>query len=381
MKVGGLTMEIFRVSKCTVLLASGFFLLSACEGFDLVGSLDGRSTADDITRSVASRPEPDDRGLIIYPNYQVIVARHGDSMDDLAVRVGMSGEDLARYNGVDPLYFPRVGELMALPKGVVIPLQGSEDPEVGTSNLEAIASFAIDRGNPRTASVQGGAVPIRHIVEPGETVYSISRLYDVSVKSLGSWNGLGKDLGVRSGQALLIPVVGDNTAEKKTTGAAESSPGQGSVTPIPPSAIAPLPKKIQTVEIPESPNLAATRTKPGASGKMTKPVSGKVLRGYSGKPGGNEGLDFAAKQGSGVKAAESGEVALVSSAAANSKIVLLRHPDNLYTVYSNVMDVSVRKGEQVKRGQSIAKAAGGSPGFVHFEVRRGTQSVDPAPFF
>ena len=88
--------------------------------------------------------------------------------------------------------------------------------------------------------------------------------------------------------------------------------------------------------IPESPNLVKDRTPVSAKGKLLKPVSVNVLRCYSNKPGGNEGLDFASKEGAAVLAAEGGEVALVSSVDGNKKIVLIRHPDNLYTVYSNV---------------------------------------------
>ena len=50
---------------------------------------------------------------------------------------------------------------------------------------------------------------MRHRVEPGETVYSIARLYGVSVTALASWNGLGPDMAIREDQELLIPIVGD----------------------------------------------------------------------------------------------------------------------------------------------------------------------------
>ncbi len=370
-------------------LSSGVFLLMGCEnGLDL-GSLGNRldrrptaATADQA--SVAARPKPDSRGLITYPNYQVIVARRNDTMNDVAGRVGMTGAELARFNGLPASYMPRSGEVLALPKGTVIPVEG-EAATTGTqgASLEDIAQTAIGRAGATKpqGTVQAGPEPIRHVVEPGETIYSIARLYRVSVPSLASWNGLGKDLAVREGQRLLIPVVEDGTPQEQTTVAVvEPSPGQGSVTPIPPSSVEALPDTVETAVIPESPNLVNERTPVGASRKLLKPVSGNVLRGYSNKPGGNEGLDIAASKGTSVKAAEGGEVALVSSAGGNTKIVLIRHPDNLYTVYSNVSDVSVAKGQSVRRGQSIGKVAGGSPAYLHFEIRRGTESVDPAPY-
>ncbi len=379
-----------KVRKSALMLTGGVFLLTACEGgFDLGNlseRLDRRPTAGAAEQgNVAPRPKPDSRGLITYPNYQVIVARRNDTMNDVAGRVGLTGAELARYNGLPADYLPRSGEVLALPKGTVIPVEASDADAVASPNsLEAIAQSAIGRANdaaPKVA-VQDGPEPIRHVVEPGETIYSIARLYRVSVPALASWNGLGKDLAVREGQRLLIPVVEDGSVKSQDNDfvVEEPAPGEGSITPIPPSADDPLPDAVETAVIPESPDLVQDRTPVGASRKLLRPVSGEVLRGYSNKPGGNEGLDIAAAKGTSVKAAENGEVALVSSAGGNTKIVLIRHPDNLYTVYSNVSDVAVSKGQSVSRGQSIGKVAGGSPAFLHFEIRRGTESVNPEPY-
>lgn len=379
---------ILGLRKSAILLTGGVFLLTACEsGMDMSNlgdRLDRRPTAAAANTS-APRPKPDSRGLISYPHYQVIVARRGDTMNDVAARIGMSGTELARYNGLDPNYIPRSGEVLALPKGTVVSLETAvaTSTNPSTNSLESIASTAIGRaGDKQVVAVQKGPEPIRHVVEEGETAYSIARLYRVSVSSLASWNGLGKDLALRNGQRLLIPVVEDGipARQAQAIAAAEPAPGAGSITPIPPSAVEPLPDPVVEAVVPDSPNLAEDRTPAGASRKLLKPVSGSILRGYSNKAGGNEGLDIAADKGTAVQAAESGEVALVSSAGGNSKIVLVRHPDNLYTVYSNLSDVSVSKGQTVSRGQSIGKVAGGSPGFVHFEIRRGTESVDPTPY-
>ncbi|MCP5086870.1 MAG: peptidoglycan DD-metalloendopeptidase family protein [Rhodobacteraceae bacterium] len=354
------------------LVLSGGFLLSGCDGVtfgdfrDTISPMPSQQTAQ-----TSSRPKPDNRGVITYPHYQVIVARRGDSMADVAGRVGMSTDELARYNGLSVEHRPRNGEVLALPKGIIIPTD-----EAGTTDLENIATTAI--ANAQTGVVQKGPEPIRHVVEPGETAYSIARLYGVSVTSLASWNGLDKDLSVREGQRLLIPVVEDGTPADQES--ASSEPGTGSETPLPPSSTDPLPETVEVAEVPESPNLVEDRTPPGASRKLLKPVSGKVIRGYSTAPGGNEGLDISASAGTSVKAAENGEVALISSSSSSHTIVLIRHPDNLYTVYSNVSDVSVKKGQSVSRGQKIGKVASGDSPFLHFEIRRGTESVDPAPY-
>ncbi len=369
-----MAVSFINTRMALAVLLSGGFLLSGCEDYTF-GTF--RDTLDPIpgqnTTQTTPRPKPDNRGVITYPNYQVIVAKRGDTMVELAARVGMSAEDLARHNGLPVTHVPRNREVLALPKGVIIPTD-----EFGTSNLESIATTAIENADVQTGVVQEGPEPIRHIVESGETAYSIARLYGVSVTALASWNGLDRDLSVRVGQRLLIPVVEDGSPDGQA--AVETAPGTGSATPLPPSSTDPLPENVEVAEVPESPNLANDRTPPGASRKLLTPVSGNILRGYSSAPGGNEGLDIAASTGATVKAAEDGEVALISSSSTSNTIVLIRHPDNLYTVYSNVSGVTVKKGQSVRRGQSIAKVAGGDPSFLHFEIRRGTESVDPAPY-
>ncbi|MEM1159848.1 MAG: M23 family metallopeptidase, partial [Pseudomonadota bacterium] len=64
-------------------------------------------------------------------------------------------------------------------------------------------------------------------------------------------------------------------------------------------------------------------------------------------------------------------------------IVLLRHADELLTVYGRVDGVSVAKGDIIRRGQQIgvvSDAAAPAEPRMHFEVRRGATVLDPTQF-
>ncbi|MEO0914555.1 MAG: M23 family metallopeptidase, partial [Pseudomonadota bacterium] len=61
-------------------------------------------------------------------------------------------------------------------------------------------------------------------------------------------------------------------------------------------------------------------------------------------------------------------------------ILLVRHANDLLTVYGRITGVTLQKGDKVSRGQNIGVVADGSPPNLHFEIRRGTESVDPAPY-
>ena len=111
---------------------------------------------------------------------------------------------------------------------------------------------------------------------------------------------------------------------------------------------------------------------------MAFPVRGKVIRTYS--KGRNEGIDIAADPGTPVKAAANGTVAAITASADQVPIVVVRHPDNLLTVYANVEEITVEKGDSVSRGQQLAQLRSGDEAYVHFEVRNGFESVDPMPY-
>ncbi len=354
-----------QFAKAVGALVLSGFALSACDGGLDLGGYNLRNNGE----RTAPRPKPDARGVISYPNYQVVVARRGDTVTTLAGRIGLSASALAKHNGLAEDQALREGELLALPGRIAA---GS------TVDIATIAGNAINTADQKTTAkpkTQGGVEPIRHQVERGETAYSIARLYDVSVTALASWNGLGTDLSVREGQQLLIPVV-ENYGNRASD---DSKPGAGTATPTPPSASKPLPKNVKVEPLPASPKLGDFKSD-NSDRKFLTPVQGKIIAKYSGKQGGNEGIDIAATPGTAVKAAEDGEVALVSKSVGSNTIVLIRHADNIYTVYSNVADVKLTKGQKIKRGQRIGGIAAGSPSFLHFEVREGTQSVDPEGF-
>lgn len=378
-----------RYSKLLPMVLLGFGL-SACSGevgqrlanldLDLRGTTGGLDTSSAARQATAERPNADERGIITYPNYQVAVAERGDTVANVANRIGVDAGELARHNGLRTDDRLNKGEILALKS----PVTGGTAGETTPLDITQIATTAIGRA-PDTRINQGqasasldGPEPVRHQVARGETAYSISRLYNVSARSLADWNGLGPNLEVREGQYLLIPVAKDGTPTTKVAPreAAVIVPGAGTPTPQPPSAAKPLPA--EKLEPKQAAVKAAPAPKASATAKLLTPVAGEVLRPYQKRK--NEGIDIAAPAGSPVKAADDGEVAAITRDTDQVPILVLRHSGNLLTVYANISDITVKKGDKVKRGTTLAKVRAGSPSFLHFEVREGFESVNPASY-
>jgi murein DD-endopeptidase MepM/ murein hydrolase activator NlpD len=111
---------------------------------------------------------------------------------------------------------------------------------------------------------------------------------------------------------------------------------------------------------------------------MLIPVTGKIIRGYEKDK--NDGIDIAAQAGAGVRVAADGVVAKITSSTDEVPILIVRHPNNLLTVYANIDNIKVKEQEKITRGQAIATVRGTGNSFLHFEVRDGFDSVDPVPF-
>lgn len=154
------------------------------------------------------------------------------------------------------------------------------------------------------------------------------------------------------------------------------------------------PSKLAKAEVPVSRKTAVdptpTASLPPAAEKVAVngnpefrwPAHGRIIQGF--KTGGNDGINIAVPEGTSVKAAESGVVAYAGSEIKGfGNLVLIRHPNGYVSAYANNGDLQVHRGEQVKRGQTIAKS--GQSGNVaspqlHFELRKGSTPVDPTRY-
>jgi len=342
---------------------SGTVLMAACSGpmdFDMRSGLNTGSAAVGATEA---RPQPDARGVISYPTYQVAVARQGDTIASIAARVGADAGQIAQYNALDPNTALRGGEVIALPQMTAAATAPSMAPvatgiQTGAIDVTTLASGAIEsapvQANAPAATVATGAQPAQHRVQRGETAYSIARTYNISPKALAEWNGLDANLSLREGQMLMIPSAAAGGAPAATQASAPAAP-----------AVVAAP--------------ATTAAEPATSAaRFAMPASGSIIRPY--QKGKNEGIDIGAAAGSAVRAAADGTVAAITKDTDQVPILVLRHPDNTLTVYAGIADVAVQKGASVSRGQQVASIRAASPAFLHFEVRRGFESVDPMPY-
>lgn len=190
-----------------------------------------------------------------------------------------------------------------------------------------------------------------HELKRGETLWGLATRYGVDVDELIEVNGIQDPRDMRVGRMIFIPEVDTMApATHSTTPAAE---------PVAPK------QPIQA-----------------SSGRLRWPVDEGVLYAGFGVRHGvrHDGIDLGAPEGTPVLAAADAEVMFVGYDRAFGNLVILRHRDDLVTVYAHNRDTVVRVGQRVRAGDKIAHVgqSGRSEGpHLHFEVREGTTPVDP----
>lgn len=370
-------------------LLTFLWTLSACENsslsnfdFDFRGN--SFDTSDAALQATQSRPKANELGIISYPTYQIAIARRDDTIESMAERLGQNPSELARYNGLAEGERLRNGEVLALPRtgsrgGQY--LESSDEIEETTlskdinvlelaDNALKVAGGAENNQLDRTSSDTKNLMdPIKHSVVRGETVFTISRLYNISVRSLADWNGLDSDYTLREKQILIIPLVDKKAAKNTQKEVVESA------APAPPSSKKPQPRNVNKQEFSVSTN---TKISVPENGRMAYPLEGLVIREYSKNI--NDGIDFTAQAGTKVVAADTGLVATVTEDINQIAIVVLKHPGNILTVYANLTNIKVATNQNVNRGDILGEIPDGDPPYLHFEIREGFESVDPLEY-
>lgn len=197
-----------------------------------------------------------------------------------------------------------------------------------------------------------------HEVAVGDTLYSISRLYGMKLNQLVEMNSLQEPYSVKLREKIKIS---KNSADSVQTA--------------------------QKTEIkkpePAAENPGFVERTLDKLNHFSWPIRGQVVSKFGPKTGGlyNDGINIKAKEGADVKAAEEGTVAYVGNELKGyGNLVIIKHSGGWITAYSHLKNWTVKRGEKVAKGGKIGLV--GSTGNVdspqlYFGLRKGRDAVNP----
>ena len=369
----------FLVSTCIILLASCAPDLRK----DVTNNPDANVPFDELQ----PWPKADSDGIFQFDNRRYIEVRYGENLFDVAKRADEDPLVIAELNKISSDYSLPHGKVLLLPPRVSS-TNNLENTNNDVSETDQ-SDFEIDiRGKTENY--------YRHRVQKGETAFTIANLYEISVRTLADWNELEADFAVMEGEVLIIPATDNGVAENVQ----ENPSPEPTLSEVPEVVEKPVSaetveteKKAETtnqetevLEETEAPEEVVTEPKPlakidcnnfePAQFGFNAPLQGELVQDYSNQPGENKGLDISAPIGSPVFAAGKGKVALISDLAEGTKVLLVLHECNVFSIYQNIQDITLERGDQVEKGKQIG-TLDSAIGYLHFEIRVGPDATDP----
>jgi len=185
---------------------------------------------------------------------------------------------------------------------------------------------------------------IYHQVEKGETLWGISKAYNIDINTIVKANKLPDPTKINKGQKLFIP-------------------GRQAV-----------------------PSILHTKNEPMPSENFIWPIKGKVLSYFNSTKESirNKGIDIAAKEGDSFVAAGSGKVIFCNEKVKGyGKTIILDHGNGFTTLYANSSEIFVKSGQLIKRNDAIGrigKTGRAETASLHFEIRYNEQTKDPLSY-
>ena len=252
-----------------------------------------------------------------------------------------------------------------------------------------------------------------HVVNTGETLYSIAWSYGLDYRQLAGWNGIGHNYLIFPGQRLQLSGPRLSDRQKNDENAKNLAKNSSTNTPV--SINKPVtetnPRTNQQVGSGDS--VSRNSNNPSGSNSTNRsthsanssdsnstasldsrtntwvgstqvnwqwPALGSVILPYSSMPQGNKGLNIAGKKGEPVRAAADGMVVYAGGGLRGfGNLVIVKHNDEFLSAYAHNDTIRVKENDTVKAGQTIADIgdSGTDKVQLHFEIRYQGQPVDP----
>ncbi|MEM9421118.1 MAG: peptidoglycan DD-metalloendopeptidase family protein [Pseudomonadota bacterium] len=291
---------------------------------------------------------------------QTIAVEAGDTVYALARRFNVTPSEIISANGLTAPYALKIGQRVAIPQ-----------PQ---KTQTTVAQAPTPKAQPVSYTAQEKLDGI-YTVKPGDTLYSLSRQFDMDLATLATTNGLSAPYSLSVNQRLVIPASVDayQPATKLTQPVVRTAPL--TVTPAAPA----VPVGVPTPLIDAEPILVSKTPE----SRFAWPLRGAIVMSYGMTAQGvkNDGINIAAPVGAPVRAAADGEVVYTGSELEGyGNLLLVRHDDGWVSAYAHTDTILVPKGARVKQGQVVAKV--GDTGNVeqpqlHFELRHELTPQDP----
>jgi len=237
----------------------------------------------------------------------------GDSLWNIAQKFDVKMHEIININQLQNITQLSIGQKLNIPATELALRQGS------------VTLTLAEENQPKD---------VIHYVLKGETLWGISRKYQVNIQSITSANRISESSRLIVGQKLVIPNVRNSSI---------------------------------------------------SSHSFVWPVNGLItsqfgIRTLGGRRDYHTGIDIDGRKGDSIRAVESGKVSFSGYINGYGNVVIIDHAGGYSSVYAHNSSNLVKKGQNVAKGDIIARlgASGNATGtHLHFEIRENGKPVNP----
>lgn len=147
-----------------------------------------------------------------YRGFKTYAIRRGDTISGIASRFGVATQPILALNGISSAQRLRLGQVLILPisrSGQTIVSKVSAPRRAVASRTASGSRNSIS--NTAKAVAKAAKPHVVYVVKQGDTLYGISRRYDVSVQQLKRWNDISAHKSLRPGRQLRLYVRNDQS--------------------------------------------------------------------------------------------------------------------------------------------------------------------------
>ena len=324
------------------------------------------------------------------------VVKSGDTMSTIAEANGVSVDNIVKANELKNPNRLAEKQILLIPN----------TPDAVDATLEAVLMRKA-----RVVAAQEKVSPVKvtaYIVAAGDNLWSVANSQNLEIDTLFGCNDLKNPDMLRPGATLRIPdqdgifykVAKGDTLDKiaKSYGIPADRIRKGNA----PGSVDTLTAGAE-IFLPGARPEASENTSGGkrssGSGRSSSAPAKSYTRSYRwpvvGKinsPFGwrrhpvtrrrdfHTGVDIKSPRGRAIKASKAGRVEYSGWMGGYGRVVVIRHGDGYSTLYAHCNSISVRKGQTISQGQTIASVgtSGRTTGpHLHFEIRNGKSPVNP----
>jgi len=210
-----------------------------------------------------------------------------------------------------------------------------------------------------------------HLVQAGDTMYSIAWRYNRDYHDLASTNGISAPYRIHPGQVIRLDGVAKTATKPATPAPVRSTTKQTTRYKKPENKIKPVQEKV------------ANQRHNKVDMSWSWPMNGPVIESFSLGTRINKGIDMAGKKGEPVLAAADGKVVYSGTGLVGyGNLIIIKHNDTFLSAYAHNSRLLLKEGETAKAGQKIAEigSTGTNRDKLHFEIRRDGKPVDPMKY-